>query len=180
MDEGLTGMNVASRESSPATTPHAASDTSRGSSVSSDLQREYEDILRYAIVTPKFDTALPNVYQSNIDGTESKRLSTLSTIAEVSMPDRSRSKCETSEKEEEESESASEVDERGVKHAVAIGRMAQSAQKEGIVFHTLKRELGKTSIEESKIFLFTSGCRFTNYDYNKSNKILECVHFSSS
>ncbi|KAK7933558.1 hypothetical protein WMY93_004454 [Mugilogobius chulae] len=38
------------------TTPVLLKDSDRGSSVSSELQDEYEELLRYAVVTPKLDT----------------------------------------------------------------------------------------------------------------------------
>ena len=84
MEDKATDIKMSSKESSPTSVPDVASETSRGSSVSSDLQREYEDILRYAIVTPRFEAALPNVYGKFEGETASKPNVNLSTIAEVS------------------------------------------------------------------------------------------------
>ncbi|XP_030326737.1 centrosomal protein POC5 isoform X2 [Strigops habroptila] len=44
-----------SSDEEKSTSPVLPKDTVRGSSVSSDLQDEYEELLRYAVVTPKFD-----------------------------------------------------------------------------------------------------------------------------
>jgi len=45
--------------------PHISDMDSPGSSVSSSLQREYEELLKYAVVTPKIQLA-PSVYGQNI------------------------------------------------------------------------------------------------------------------
>ncbi|XP_065066706.1 centrosomal protein POC5-like isoform X2 [Rhopilema esculentum] len=52
---------MATTESSDASSPPLLSETSHGSSVSSDFQKEYEDILKYALVTPRFE-AVPSAY----------------------------------------------------------------------------------------------------------------------
>ncbi len=52
---------MSSPESNSTSLPDIPDDTSKGSSVSSDFQREYEEILKFAIVTPKFEIAR-NVY----------------------------------------------------------------------------------------------------------------------
>ncbi|XP_030898598.1 centrosomal protein POC5 isoform X2 [Melopsittacus undulatus] len=44
-----------SSDEEKSTSPVLPKDTVRGSSVSSDLQDEYEELLRYTVVTPKFD-----------------------------------------------------------------------------------------------------------------------------
>ncbi|MEQ2214196.1 hypothetical protein XENOCAPTIV_020180, partial [Xenoophorus captivus] len=46
---------MSSDEEGP-TSPVFPIDSDRGSSVSSELQDEYEELLRYAVVTPKFET----------------------------------------------------------------------------------------------------------------------------
>ena len=45
--------------------PHISDMDSPGSSVSSSLQREYEELLKYAVVTPKIQLA-PSVYGQSI------------------------------------------------------------------------------------------------------------------
>ena len=91
MDGELTDTRISSTENSPTSVPETASETSRGSSVSSDLQREYEDILKYAIVTPRFDTTIPNVYQSPEGNMMPRPQNNLSTIVEVSSNETSSS-----------------------------------------------------------------------------------------
>ena len=46
---------MASDDDSSATSSPTTPDDSKGSSVSSGLREEYEDLLRYAVVTPNFD-----------------------------------------------------------------------------------------------------------------------------
>ncbi|TRY64533.1 hypothetical protein DNTS_022654 [Danionella cerebrum] len=53
-----------SSEEEEHSSPDLPRDSDRGSSVSSALQEEYEELLRYAVVTPKFDQQLPS-HQSN-------------------------------------------------------------------------------------------------------------------
>lgn len=84
----MDATDISSQENSPTAAPDIASETSRGSSVSSDLQREYEDILKYAIVTPRFEKELPDIYHN----AEARSKMMLSTIAEDSISDRSFSK----------------------------------------------------------------------------------------
>lgn len=45
--------------------PHISDMDSPGSSVSSSLQREYEELLKYAVVTPKIQV-VPSVYEQRI------------------------------------------------------------------------------------------------------------------
>ena len=45
--------------------PHFSDMDSPGSSVSSSLQREYEELLKYAVVTPKIQV-VPSVYEQGI------------------------------------------------------------------------------------------------------------------
>ncbi|XP_071586123.1 centrosomal protein POC5 isoform X3 [Heliangelus exortis] len=49
-----------SSDEEKSTSPFLPKDSVRGSSVSSDLQEEYEELLRYAIVTPKIEQCVPN------------------------------------------------------------------------------------------------------------------------
>ena len=51
--------------SSDDSVPHISDMDSPGSSVSSSLQREYEELLKYAVVTPKIQVC-PNVYEESI------------------------------------------------------------------------------------------------------------------
>ncbi|XP_068781628.1 centrosomal protein POC5-like isoform X3 [Struthio camelus] len=48
-----------SSDEEKSTSPVLPKDSVRGSSVSSDLQDEYEELLRYAVVTPKFEHRVP-------------------------------------------------------------------------------------------------------------------------
>ncbi|XP_058230799.1 centrosomal protein POC5 [Hemibagrus wyckioides] len=45
--------------------PHLPKDSDRGSSVSSELQEEYEELLRFAVVTPKYDPSNPSRLMSS-------------------------------------------------------------------------------------------------------------------
>eukprot|EP00112_Aurelia_sp_Birch-Aquarium-sp1_P006800 Seg1743.2 transcript_id=Seg1743.2/GoldUCD/mRNA.D3Y31 product="Centrosomal protein POC5" protein_id=Seg1743.2/GoldUCD/D3Y31 len=54
-------MASSSESNASSSLPEIESNTSRGSSVSSDFQREYEDLLKYAIVTPRFQIG-PDAY----------------------------------------------------------------------------------------------------------------------
>ncbi|XP_021237156.1 centrosomal protein POC5 isoform X2 [Numida meleagris] len=48
-----------SSDEEKSTSPILPKDSVRGSSVSSDLQDEYEELLRYAVVTPRFELCVP-------------------------------------------------------------------------------------------------------------------------
>ena len=102
MDGEPTEAMISSKDSSPASAPGTTSETSRGSSVSSDLQREYEDILKYAIVTPRFDTAMPNIFRREDGDIGRREQHILSTIAEVSSTEASASRPGTAEDTREE------------------------------------------------------------------------------
>ena len=54
-------MASSSESNASTASPGIESNTSRGSSVSSDFQREYEDLLKYAVVTPRFEIG-PDAY----------------------------------------------------------------------------------------------------------------------
>uniref|UniRef100_H2ZVT0 Centrosomal protein POC5 n=1 Tax=Latimeria chalumnae TaxID=7897 RepID=H2ZVT0_LATCH len=49
---------MSSEEEEGSTSPVLPKDSDRGSSVSSDLQDEYDELLRYAVVTPKFEPSV--------------------------------------------------------------------------------------------------------------------------
>ncbi|MCI4392685.1 hypothetical protein PGIGA_G00148790 [Pangasianodon gigas] len=55
---------MSSDEGEPAS-PHLPRDSDRGSSVSSELQEEYEELLRFAVVTPKYDPSNPSQLMSS-------------------------------------------------------------------------------------------------------------------
>ena len=62
-------MSTASEEGASASPPEEPS-VSRGSSVSSSLRDEYEDLLRYAVVTPIVDTRRPSKGGPSLKKTE--------------------------------------------------------------------------------------------------------------
>ncbi|XP_060763135.1 centrosomal protein POC5 isoform X3 [Neoarius graeffei] len=53
-------MSQMSSDEEELTSPHLPQDSDRGSSVSSELQEEYEELLRFAVVTPKYDPSVPS------------------------------------------------------------------------------------------------------------------------
>ncbi|XP_051949956.1 centrosomal protein POC5 [Xyrauchen texanus] len=56
--------------------PELPRDSDRGSSVSSELQDEYEELLRYAVVTPKYDPSLPSLLLNTSQLSKSSQHST--------------------------------------------------------------------------------------------------------
>ncbi|XP_051529571.1 centrosomal protein POC5-like isoform X3 [Myxocyprinus asiaticus] len=56
--------------------PELPRDSDRGSSVSSELQDEYEELLRYAVVTPKYEPSLPSLLLSTSQLSKSSQHST--------------------------------------------------------------------------------------------------------
>eukprot|EP00794_Sanderia_malayensis_P006234 gene6234-6951_t len=71
---------MSSPESNGASLPDLPDESSRGSSVSSDFQREYEEILKFAVVTPKFQIA-PNVYNQGTSKPTSSHVKTVNTTS---------------------------------------------------------------------------------------------------
>ena len=65
-------------------TPHVSDVDSPGSSVSSSLQREYEELLKYAVVTPKIQVRT-NVYDQSAPVKDSVNPSTISTETKSSV-----------------------------------------------------------------------------------------------
>ena len=66
---------------------HVSDMDSPGSSVSSSLQREYEELLKYAVVTPKIQV-IPSVYHEAVSaGTDSSISSSNSLHSRSSVPD---------------------------------------------------------------------------------------------
>ncbi|XP_074612955.1 centrosomal protein POC5-like isoform X2 [Acropora palmata] len=65
-------------------TPHVSDVDSPGSSVSSSLQREYEELLKYAVVTPKIQIRT-NVYDQSAPVKDSVNPSTISTETKSSV-----------------------------------------------------------------------------------------------
>ena len=83
--------------------PHVSDMDSPGSSVSSSLQREYEELLKYAVVTPKIQVC-PNVYDQSVPtkdndvtaSTETDSSSATSTSSSASVTTRSSKSAEVS------------------------------------------------------------------------------------
>jgi len=65
-------------------TPHISDVDSPGSSVSSSLQREYEELLKYAVVTPKIQVRT-NVYDQSATVKDPVNPSTISTETKSSV-----------------------------------------------------------------------------------------------
>lgn len=101
-------MASSSESNASSSLPEIESNTSRGSSVSSDFQREYEDLLKYAIVTPRFQIG-PDAYsqQKETDMTTATAQKTghntkamnLSTIVELSSTEHNSSVDDTERKQ---------------------------------------------------------------------------------
>ncbi|XP_067425196.1 centrosomal protein POC5 isoform X2 [Emydura macquarii macquarii] len=66
-----------SSDEETSTSPVLPKDSDRGSSVSSDLQDEYEELLRYAVVTPKFEQCVLRQSESAAELTAHDRFSSL-------------------------------------------------------------------------------------------------------
>ena len=64
-------MSEASQVTSLSTSPVFLSNESRGSSVSTQLREEYEDLLRYAVVTPIIHAKVPTLLKPQRSGEES-------------------------------------------------------------------------------------------------------------
>ena len=83
--------------------PHISDMDSPGSSVSSSLQREYEELLKYAVVTPRIQVC-PNVYEQSVPkkdddvtaSTETDSSSASSTSSSTSVTTRSSKSAEVS------------------------------------------------------------------------------------
>ncbi|KAK3514582.1 hypothetical protein QTP70_021637 [Hemibagrus guttatus] len=58
-------MSQMSSDEGELASPHLPKDSDRGSSVSSELQEEYEELLRFAVVTPKYDPSNPSHLMSS-------------------------------------------------------------------------------------------------------------------
>ena len=88
--------------SSEDSVPHISDMDSPGSSVSSSMQREYEELLKYAVVTPKIQVC-PNVYEQSISvkddaiaSTETNTSSGSSSSSGTSVTSRSTESAEAS------------------------------------------------------------------------------------
>ncbi|XP_034629673.1 centrosomal protein POC5 isoform X2 [Trachemys scripta elegans] len=66
-----------SSDEEKSSSPVLPKDSDRGSSVSSDLQDEYEELLRYAVVTPKFEPCVLRQSESAAELTAHDRFSSL-------------------------------------------------------------------------------------------------------
>ncbi|XP_074851541.1 centrosomal protein POC5 isoform X2 [Carettochelys insculpta] len=73
-----------SSDEEKSSSPVLPKDSDRGSSVSSDLQDEYEELLRYAVVTPKFEPRVVRQSEPDADLTAHDRFSSL--VDELSHP----------------------------------------------------------------------------------------------
>ncbi|XP_063819830.1 centrosomal protein POC5 isoform X5 [Pseudophryne corroboree] len=69
--------------------PVIPKDSDHGSSVSSDFQDEYDELLRYAVVTPKFGPHLLREYQLTAEQTTSDRFSSPKEAVQEQIPERS-------------------------------------------------------------------------------------------
>jgi len=141
---------ISSKESSPASVPGTASETSRGSSVSSDLQREYEDILKYAIVTPRFDTAIPSIYQREDGDIGRREQHNLSTIAEVSSTEASASRPGTAEDTGEGRSSEGNSDTPKYRSPIEIlSPLMKADQIESFAYNDLQKDESLSSRQSS-------------------------------
>lgn len=86
--------------------PHISDMDSPGSSVSSSLQREYEELLKYAIVTPKIQV-VPSVYEQSIP-MKNTAASTTSTSSGSSTSSTTSASTKSSESTEESHSAAKE------------------------------------------------------------------------
>ncbi|XP_075447456.1 centrosomal protein POC5 isoform X2 [Ascaphus truei] len=68
-------MQLMSSDEERSTSPIIPKDSDHGSSVSSDLQDEYEELLRYAVVTPKFEPHFLRQHQLTAEQTTSDKFS---------------------------------------------------------------------------------------------------------
>ncbi|XP_075038112.1 centrosomal protein POC5 [Mixophyes fleayi] len=68
--------------------PVIPKDSDHGSSVSSDFQDEYDELLRYAVVTPKFGPHLLREYQLTAEQTTSDRFSSAKEVVQEQIPER--------------------------------------------------------------------------------------------
>ncbi|GAA6109049.1 centrosomal protein POC5 [Tachysurus ichikawai] len=64
--------------------PHPPKDSDRGSSVSSELQEEYEELLRFAVVTPKYNPSNPSQLMSSSFSRDPAILEAVQDISESS------------------------------------------------------------------------------------------------
>ncbi|XP_073536224.1 centrosomal protein POC5 isoform X3 [Phyllobates terribilis] len=74
--------------------PVVPKDSDHGSSVSSDFQDEYEELLRYAVVTPKFGPHFLREHQLTAEQTTSDRFSSPREAAQETIPERPESSLE--------------------------------------------------------------------------------------
>ncbi|XP_069818876.1 centrosomal protein POC5 isoform X2 [Dendropsophus ebraccatus] len=74
--------------------PIIPKDSDHGSSVSSDFQDEYDELLRYAVVTPKFGPHLLREHQLTAEQTTSDRFSSLQEAVQEQIPERPQSSLE--------------------------------------------------------------------------------------
>ncbi|XP_040277351.1 centrosomal protein POC5 isoform X1 [Bufo bufo] len=76
-------------------------DSDHGSSVSSDFQDEYEELLRYAVVTPKFGPHFLREHQLTAEQTTSDRFSGLGEAAQEQIPEGPQSSLEDHQRSSE-------------------------------------------------------------------------------
>ncbi|XP_069606265.1 centrosomal protein POC5 isoform X3 [Ranitomeya imitator] len=74
--------------------PIVPKDSDHGSSVSSDFQDEYEELLRYAVVTPKFGPHFLREHQLTAEQTTSDRFSSPREAVQEKLPERPESSLE--------------------------------------------------------------------------------------
>ncbi|XP_066458970.1 centrosomal protein POC5 isoform X2 [Eleutherodactylus coqui] len=90
---GATQANMSSDEEC-SRSPVIPKDSDHGSSVSSDFQDEYDELLRYAVVTPKFGPHFLREHQLTAEQTTSDRSSGPGEAAQEQIPERRKSSLE--------------------------------------------------------------------------------------
>ena len=109
--------------------PHISDMDSPGSSVSSALQREYEELLKYAVVTPKIQVC-PTVYEQSVTTKDDVTASTETDSNSSSSTSSSTSVSTRSSKSEEVSHTAAKED---VKQLPSTPSLRVSFQGQGSI-----------------------------------------------
>ena len=109
--------------------PHISDMDSPGSSVSSSLQRDYEELLKYAVVTPKIQVC-PTVYEQSVTTKDDVTASTETDSNSSSSTSSSTSVSTRSSKSEEMSHTAAKED---VKQLPSTPSLRVSFQGQGSI-----------------------------------------------
>ncbi|CAH3188867.1 unnamed protein product, partial [Porites evermanni] len=127
--------------------PHISDMDSPGSSVSSALQREYEELLKYAVVTPKIQVC-PTVYEQSVTTKDDVTASTETDSNSSSSTSSSTSVSTRSSKSEEVSHTAAKED---VKQLPSTPSLRVSFQGQGsIARDSLLRDESSSTITAAK------------------------------